>query len=175
MKNIICFGGSNSSASINQKLVGYIANENKDLAAFEVVNLNDYRAPLFGVDEMKENGIPDSMKTLMEKFKAADAIMVSVAEHNGSITAALKSTFDWLSMIEQKFFLNKPTVFLSTSPGPRGAASALKHMVEIMPYRGADIKGSYSLGSFSEKFENQDFKETKEYQEILDILKEGIL
>jgi NAD(P)H-dependent FMN reductase len=93
-------------------------------------------------------GVPESMQSLHEKMKAADGLIVSAAEHNGSMAAVLKNTFDWLSMLEQKFFLNKPTVFLSTSPGPRGASSSLKHLVEIMPFRGANIVGHFSLPSF---------------------------
>lgn len=146
MKRILAFAGSNSSTSINHQLLSVISKEFE--LDFELISLRDYEAPLFGVDLKNEQGVPSSMEALMEKMKSADGLIVSAAEHNGSMASVLKNTFDWLSMLEQKFFLHKPTVFISTSPGPRGAASSLKHLVEIMPYRGADIVGSLSVPSF---------------------------
>ncbi len=148
MKKILAFAGSNSSNSINHQLLEVIGKEVE--VDFELISLRDYEAPLFGIDLRMEQGVPDSMKAFHEKMQEADGLIVSAAEHNGSMAAVLKNTFDWLSMFEQKFFLNKPTVFFSTSPGPRGAASALKHLVEIMPYRGAEIVGHLSVPSFSE-------------------------
>lgn len=174
-QRIVCFGGSNSSESINQKLIEYIAVNNSNIADFKIVNLRKHAAPLFGVDEFEENGIPQTIVELMEVLKTADALLISVAEHNGSITAALKSTFDWLSKLEGKFLLNKPTIFLSASPGARGGASALKHMLDIMPYRGADIKGSMAIGNFNDIFENQEFRDTEVYQSIVDLIKKELL
>jgi len=143
MKKILAFAGSNSSTSINHQLLEAIGKEVQ--VEFELVSLRDYEAPLFGADLKNEQGVPDSMVALHDKMQSADGILLSAAEHNGSMAAVLKNTFDWLSMLEQKFFLNKPTVFISTSPGPRGAASALKHLVEIMPF---DIVGHMSVPSF---------------------------
>lgn len=152
MKKILAFAGSNSSKSINHQLLEALGKEVQ--VDFELISLRDYEAPLYGVDLKNEQGVPESMKLLHEKMKSSDAIIVSAAEHNGSMTAVLKNTFDWLSMLEKKFFLNKPTVFLSTSPGPRGGASALKHLVEIMPFRGAEIIGHMTIPSFSESVNN---------------------
>lgn len=148
MKKILAFAGSNSSSSINHQLLQALASDFE--LDFELVSLRDFEAPLFGVDLKDAEGVPESMKALHEKMKAADGLLVSAAEHNGSMAAVLKNTFDWLSMLEQKFFLNKPTVFLSTSPGPRGASSSLNHLVDIMPHRGADIVGHFSLPSFND-------------------------
>lgn len=148
MKKILAFAGSNSSSSINQQFLEALST--KFNVKFELISLLDYEAPLFGIDEKESHGVPNTIYQLHDKMKHADGIVVSAAEHNGSMTAALKSTFDWLSMIDPKFFLSKPTLFLSTSPGNRGGASCLKHLVEIMPYRGAEIIGHYSMPSFHE-------------------------
>lgn len=149
MKKIIAFSGSNSKQSINQKLVRSIAAMHDGI---EVLNLRDYQAPMYGIDIEQESGFPESMLALHKKFKEADGFIVSTPEHNGSMPAALKNTIDWLSRIEPKVFNEKPTVFLSTSPGPRGGASALGHLVDIMPYRGANVIGSYSQGSFQDHY-----------------------
>ncbi len=160
MKKVVGFAGSNSSTSINHQLLNALA---KDFEVeFELISLRDYQAPLFGVDIKEEKGVPQSINDLHETMKSADGLIVSAAEHNGSMTVALKNTFDWLSMLEQKFFLNKPTVFISTAPGPRGGGSCLKHLVEIMPYRGADIVGSMSVPSFKDNVKegtiNEEFR-----------------
>lgn len=148
MKNILAFAGSNSTKSINHQFLEALSPLFEE--SIELISLRDFDAPLFGVDLMAASGIPENMLALSEKMKSADAIVVSVPEHNGSMPAVLKNTFDWLSMVDQKFFFNKPTIFVGTSEGPRGGQSAMKHIVEIMPFRGADIVGSYSLASFSE-------------------------
>ena len=161
MSKIIAFSGSNSKESINQQLIKAVAKlvEGHDV---EVLDLRDYVAPLNGIDLENEEGIPASMKALKTKMKEADGFIVSTPEHNGSMPAVLKNTIDWLSRIEQKVFDEKPTVFLSTSPGPRGGASALGHLVAIMPYRGANVVGHYSLGSFGDHYNEGTLDETSE-------------
>lgn len=153
MKKIIAFSGSNSSKSINQKLATIAAGYVKNVEV-EILDLRDYEAPLYGIDLEEEQGIPAGMKELSLKFASADGFIVSSPEHNGSMPAVLKNTIDWLSRIEQKVFGNKPTLFLSTSPGPRGGISALQHLVTIMPFRGANVVGGISIGSFQTKVEN---------------------
>ena len=116
------------------------------------------------------------MLALEEKMNEADGFIVSSPEHNGSMPAVLKNTIDWLSRIEQKVFNDKPTVFMSTSPGPRGGASALGHLVDVMPYRGANVVGHYSLGSFGEHYSEGvlDESTSSEIKEVLDILVKAI-
>lgn len=150
MTKILAFAGSNSAESINHKflesLIPHIS------AEVELISLRDYKAPLFGVDLKNEMGVPNSIRLLHQKMQEADALLVSAAEHNGSMTAVLKNTFDWLSILEPLFFFDKPTVFLSTAPGKRGGASVMKHLLEIMPYRGAKIVGSFSLANFEDHY-----------------------
>jgi NAD(P)H-dependent FMN reductase len=170
MSKIIAFSGSNSSQSINQQFINATAPLINGVEV-EVIDLRDYPAPLYGIDLEVSDGIPSSMQSLKNKLQEADGFLISSPEHNGSMPAVLKNTIDWLSRIEQKVFDDKPTVFMSTSPGPRGGMSALEHLVAIMPYRGAKIVGSYSLGSFGENV--VDGKLSKEKQtELLPILSE---
>ena len=151
MGKILAFSGSNSKNSINQKLIR-LTSELIEEHEVEVIDLRDYDAPLYGIDLEIENGIPSSMKALSEKMSAVDGYIISTPEHNGSMSALLKNTIDWLSRFEQKTFQNKPTVFMSASPGPRGGISALSHLVDVMPYRGAEVVGHYALGSFGEHY-----------------------
>ena len=153
MKKIIAFAGSNSKNSINQRLIEAIS-KLIGQHEVEVINLANYAAPVYGIDHEIEYGVPDSIKDLFSVFNTSDAFIVAIPEHNGSMPAVLKNTIDWLSRVESgvKVFREKPVVFVSTSPGPRGAQSALSHVVEIMPYRGAHVVGSLSFGSFDSHF-----------------------
>ena len=94
--------------------------------------------------------------------------MISLAEHNGSYTAAFKNIYDWISVIEADVWCSKPILLLSTSNGIRGGKTVLEtaynrfsrdYKYEI-PY--------FSLPSFNKNFDinegildvrlNQDFQ-----------------
>ncbi|MFC1567837.1 NADPH-dependent FMN reductase [Pseudomonadota bacterium] len=149
---IIAFGASTSKESINKIMASYAANL-IDGAQVELLDLNDFEVPLFSQDKETEIGQPQLAKDFLAKLESADAIVISFAEHNGSYTAAYKSLFDWCSRINQKVFQQKPAIFLSTSPGPGGAASVLASAVNSAPFFGADVKGSLSIPSFYENFD----------------------
>jgi len=85
-----------------------------------------------------------------------DMLVLSFAEHNGSYTAAWKNLFDWASRIEKKVFQDKPVIYLSTSPGPGGAASVMKTAVESAPFFGAHVVESVSVPSFHENYDPED-------------------
>ena len=163
MKKIIAFGASSSKTSINKHLAIYAANLFKS-ATVEVLDLNDYEMPIFSVDKEKESGIPQLAHDFFTKIGSADLIVISFAEHNGSYSAAFKNIFDWSSRINAKTFQEKPTLLLSTSPGPRGGLTVLEIVKNRFPFQGAIVKGSFSLPSFHQNFEaekgiiNNEFK-----------------
>lgn len=171
MKKIIAFSGSNSSSSINQQLIVAVSKYIKDVdVEVEVISLRDYEAPLFGVDLESEIGSPDAMKALFEKIGEADGFLISTPEHNGLIPAVFKNTIDWLSRLGRKLFNDKPVVFLSTSPGGRGGASALGQLMSVMPHQGAKIIGGHSMGSFNDKMENGELIDGADKQAILGLI-----
>ena len=153
MKNIVAFSGSNSSKSINQQLIQAVS-KMVNGAEVNILNIRDYVAPIYGQDEEEENGFPESMVQFHKQIQSADGFIVSSPEHNGSMPAAFKNTIDWVSRMGGKVFNEKPTVFLSTSPGPRGGASVMGHLLSIMPYQGAKVIGGHSVGSFNDKVQN---------------------
>ena len=145
---ILAFGASNSTTSINKLLATYAASLIND-AKIEILDLNDFELPIFSEDLEKEIGQPK-----LAKINYADAIIVSFAEHNGTYTAAFKNLFDWASRITRDVYQNKPVVFISTSPGPGGAANVLKVATEAAKYFAADLKGSLSVPSFYDNFDS---------------------
>jgi NAD(P)H-dependent FMN reductase len=149
---VIAFGASNSKKSINKLMASYAANLIEGVQV-ELLDLNDFEAPLFSEDREMEIGQPQPAKDFLAKLESADAIVISFAEHNGSYTAAYKNLFDWCSRINQKVFQQKPAIYLSTSPGPRGAANVLAAAVNSAPHFGADVKGNLSIPSFYDNFD----------------------
>ncbi|MDO6676133.1 NAD(P)H-dependent oxidoreductase [Tenacibaculum sp. 1_MG-2023] len=153
MKKIIAFAGSNSKKSINKQLVIY-ASVLQQKAEASVLDLNDYPLPIYGIDEEMENGIPENAVKFLEKIKEADGIIVSLAEHNGNFTVALKNIIDWMSRIEQKVWHNKPMLLLSTSPGARGGSSSMEIAKNGFPHMGANVIADFSLPKFYDNFKS---------------------
>jgi len=157
---ILALGATNSVNSINQQLAHYAASLVQG-AEINLIDLNDYELPLFGIEKETELGQPELAKALFEQIGQADALVISFAEHNGSYTVAYKNIFDWMSRIDQKVFQSKPMVMLSTSPGPGGAVSVLQAASGSAPYFAGDVKGTFSLKSFFDNFDStQDDKIT---------------
>ena len=113
----------------------------------EVIRLTDYYIPLFSVD-IEKKGFPKEVIRLHSKIREADRIIISVAEHNGNITAFFKSIVDWISRYDREFLKDKKWLLLSTAPGKRGGASALAIAKKTLNYFKGDLFGTYSLGNF---------------------------
>ncbi|MFA0441694.1 NADPH-dependent FMN reductase [Vibrio sp. 10N.286.49.C2] len=149
---VIAFGASTSGTSINKLLATYAANQIEG-ADVEVLDINQYEVPLFSEDKEKEIGQADGAKQFLDAIAQADALVISYAEHNGHFPAAYKNLFDWATRIEREVFAGKPAVYLSTSPGPGGAANALAAAVNSAPYFGGNVKASVSVPSFYDNFD----------------------
>jgi len=93
MKKIIAIGGSSSKQSINKRFATYVANQ-VNATTITVADLNDFELPLYSIDLENEKGIPDNAKRLDDLIASADGLVISLAEHNGSYTAAFKNAYD---------------------------------------------------------------------------------
>ena len=152
---ILAFAASNSKNSINHQLAKYTANLHQD-ATVEILYIDDYELPIFSTSREEQLGQPALAKQFFNKIGNADALIISFAEHNGSYTAAYKNLFDWVSRIDHKVFQDKPTILLSTSPGPGGASSVLASATQSAPFFAADVKASISVPSFFDNFNVED-------------------
>lgn len=151
MKHIIAFAGSNSKNSINKDLVVY-ASSLMNGVEVEILDLNDFDLPLYGIDLEKEQGIPEDAHKFLKLIEGSDGIILSLAEHNGAYTTVFKNLFDWMSRIESKTFLGKPMLLMAASPGGRGGASVLQIAQDRFPYHNADIKAVFSFPNFGNNF-----------------------
>ena len=151
MNKIVAFGASNNSKSINRKLAEWASKRLKDTKV-DLLDLNDYEFPIYSSDREQENGIPEKAYQFKDALRAADGIVISFAEHNGSYSAAFKNILDWVSRIERPLWLNKPMFLLATSPGQRGGQGVLTSAVKSFPHQGGQVVASYSLPSFNQNF-----------------------
>jgi chromate reductase len=151
---IIAFAASNSTKSINKKLVTYASGLLKG-ASVEVLDLNDYEMPLFSADREVEMGQLELAKQFLAKIETSDAVIISFAEHNGSYSAAYKNLFDWCSRINRSVYQDKPVVLLASSPGKGGGSKVLSAAINSMPFFGGVVKGSFSLPNFHANFDSE--------------------
>lgn len=77
--------------------------------------------------------MPDSVKRVADKVRAADGLIFAIPENNYSVSAPLKNIYDWLSRGGDKAAVyQKPVAFVST--GAKGAVNAQAHMKDIIAY-----------------------------------------
>lgn len=165
MKNLIALGASNSKDSINKKLAVYTASKVKN-AKVEVVDLNDYELPLYGVDLEAKNGIPEKAEKLSEVIESSDGLVISLAEHNGSYTVAFKNTIDWLSRLDIRVWKDKPLLLLATSPGGRGGKMVLETAKTSFPFVGGYVVADFSLPNFYDNFTEEGISNNESKAEL---------
>lgn len=158
MKKIVALGGSNSKKSINKTFANFVAGELEGTETI-LLDLNDFDLPMYGIDIETENGFPGDAERLNGIIEAADGLVVSLAEHNGSYSVAFKNAFDWLSRIDQKVWKNKPMLLMAASPGGRGGASVLQTAKGTFPHLGGNIIADFSLPSFYDNFSTDGLKD----------------
>ena len=148
---ILTFGASTSASSINRQFAKYAASQ---LQGAELTDLDSrtFELPVFNVDLETADGIPSSAKRFLELIQSHDALVVSLAEHNGTYTSAFKNLYDWTSRLDQRIWSGKPMLLLSTSPGARGGATVMEAAKATFPRMGAQVIGSFSLPSFYDHF-----------------------
>ena len=153
MASILAFAGSNSSTSINFKLVRYTSNL-VDLDV-ELLNMANHTFPMFSEDRENQLGFPETITEMMSRISEADALIISVNEHNGGISAYFKNVLDWLSRVDRSYLEGTKIFLMSTSPGKRGGVSALEYAKSVLPRVGANIVTTFTLPSFYSNFNDE--------------------
>ena len=138
MEKILAFAGSTRRDSFNKKLIR-VAAEAARQAGGEVtlIDLADYRLPLYDGDLEAESGQPENSQRLYDLFKSHQALLLSCPEYNSSITAVLKNVIDWVSRPrpgepELVAFTGKVAALMSASPGGFGGMRGLVHVRAIL-------------------------------------------
>lgn len=171
MATILAFAGSNSSTSVNFKLVKYTASLIQQHYV-QLLNMAHFPFPMYSSDYEKEKGFSNSLVELREDIRKADGIILSVNEHNGGLSAYFKNLTDWLSRLDIKFLDGKKVLLMSASPGKRGGLSSLELTKKSLPRFGAEIISTFSLPSFNGNFDTEngitDSDLSKRHKEAVD-------
>lgn len=156
---ILTIPATNSRNGINAQLLDHVG----DLltgglmpdAQVEQLDLNEFELPIYSTERQEREGIPEVARRFFDRIGAADAVVVSFAEHNGSYSAAWKNTYDWASRINMSVYQGKKVVMLAATPGPRAGAGVLGAATTTAPFFGADLVGSLGVGSFHDNFDSE--------------------
>ena len=177
MKTILLFAGSNSSTSINKKLIDYTATLIEQAEA-KVIDLRDFEPPMFSIDLEKEVGTHPKIKQLVELIEAADGVVVSTPEHNSMPPAFFKNILDWLSRVQKirgegpQYLHEKPTLIMSTGPGRGGAVKGRELAKTVLNYANANFIGEFSLPSFFENFQEGKIVNEEINNELKELIKQ---
>ena len=125
MKKILTIGASSSSKSINRIFANFAAESLGIECEIKELDLRQYEMPIYSEDLQNLSGIPKKAFDFKSEISNSDALVISLAEHNGSYTAAFKNIYDWISVIETDVWCSKPILLLSTSTGARGGKTVL--------------------------------------------------
>ena len=135
---ILAFAGSTRTDSLNKKLAR-AALEGAAEAGAETtfIDLRDYPLPLFDEDLEAAEGLPENAARLRELFLSHDGLLIASPEYNGSLSAVLKNTIDWLSRRQGDeaplvCFREKVALLVAASPGGLGGLRGLRHLNTIL-------------------------------------------
>ena len=140
---------------MNKKLASFVANKIAPQEAI-LIDLNDYEMPIYSDDRKKVDGIPEKAYEFKNLIKASDGIVISLAEHNGSYTAAFKNIYDWISVIEEIVWNYKPILLLSASNGSRGGKSVMNAALSRFSQQSKHEIPNFSLPKFEENFSDKE-------------------
>ncbi len=171
MKKILAIGASNSENSINKIFATHIAHQ-ITITKITVLNWEELELPLYSPDLEQEKGIPENVIHFKKQIEDSDALVISLAEHNGLPTSAFKNLWDWTSRIDAKIWSYKPLFLSATSPGARGGANVLRITKELMPHFGGNVIADFSLPEFHNNFQNGQIIHTEKAKELEEKIKE---
>ncbi len=130
----LVFGASLRKDSLNRRLArvaGKRLMESETAAgravAIDQAEFREFPMPVFDEDLETSAGSPAGADALIARIAAADAIILSSPEYNGSIPGPLKNAIDWVSRAEPVPLVGKPLLILAASPGVLGGTRGLWH------------------------------------------------
>ena len=138
---LLIFAGSTRQASFNRKLAHAAAAQAR-AAGTEVtlIELADFDIPIYNAD-LEAKGTPLDVMKLKQLMFDHPAWIICSPEYNGSYTALLKNTIDWVSSPVKsdpawqdgfKSFTGKVVGVLSASPGAMGGLRSQSHLVPLL-------------------------------------------
>ncbi|MDP3891829.1 NADPH-dependent FMN reductase [Nocardioides sp.] len=135
MVGIVLISGSVRADSANAAVLRAVADQltaASGLGSTVSVATAPIDVPLFDED-VEAVGWPAPVQGLREVVAAADALIISTPEYNGSMPGGLKNALDWLSRPHGASLLEgKLVATLSASPSPYGGKWAQDHLRHVL-------------------------------------------
>ena len=163
---LLVFAGSTRLDSFNRKLAGVAATLARASGA-EVthIELRDFDIPMYNAD-LEARGTPPDVMKLKKMMHDHAAWIICSPEYNGSYTALLKNTIDWVSSPVKgdpewsdgfKSFTGKVAGVLSASPGALGGLRSQSHLVPLLFNSQCWVAPTtFALGNAGMAFDAQD-------------------
>lgn len=120
-KKILAIAGSIRKASINKAVLKHIANtfgEEIDIEIYKQVG----QLPIFNPD-LEGDQLPEIIKVLQAKIKAADGIIISTPEYVFSLPGNLKNLLEW--NVATTLFSQKPVALIVAAASGEKALESL--------------------------------------------------
>lgn len=157
---ILAFAGSARKESFNKKMVRIAAAGARAAGAeVTVMELEQFRLPLFDQDEEAEHGLPENGRKIKDLMLAHQGFLIAAPEYNSSITPLLKNTIDWASRPvpgepPMACFAGKVAVVMSASPGALGGLRGLVTLRSILGNIGTLVlTETYSISRAMDAFD----------------------
>jgi chromate reductase len=132
MINILAFSGSTRSGSYNKKILSLAVQGAQEADAYvTVINLLDYKLPIYDGDLEDSDGIPVNCTKLKKLFLTHQGLLLALPEYNSSFSAVFKNCIDWISRPTPgeteplPCFKNKIAALMSASTGKLGGIRGL--------------------------------------------------
>jgi len=142
---ILVFAGSTRTGSLNRKLATLAAGELRN-AGMDVTlaDLRDYPMPLYDGDSEAASGVPENVRRFKDLVRGHHALVIASPEYNGSFSALVKNTIDWISRPAPgepplAVFRGKQAALASESPGPGAGKRGLRHLRELLEMIGMKV------------------------------------
>lgn len=184
MASILALAGSTRKDSFNRKLIHTAVRlAEQQGAKVTLIELKDYELPLYQGDLEADSGVPDAAIELKKLFLAHQGILIAAPEYNGSITALLKNTIDWVSRPTSKLeggnngaapYQGKVVGLMAASPGALGGLRGLVHVRQILTNLGCIVHPSQvAIGAAGQAFDaDGQLKDDKQRQMVSDLVKQ---
>ena len=131
MTKLLGLSGSLRAASYNTMLVNAAARS----FAPDHFQMADLRLPLYDND-LEDKGMPDSVATLCDQIRWADALIFATPEYNKGPSGVMKNALDWISRAKPWVTEGKPTAVLTATAGMAGGQRAKSAMyLYLIPFR----------------------------------------
>ncbi len=140
----------------------------------------DLNFPLYNGDDEDASGVPEAVQNVADQISAADAILISTPEYNGSISGVLKNALDWVSRTKGGVWHDKPVAIMSAAAGRTGGALAQYSLRSAMvPFRARLVNGpQVMIANSGSEFDENGVLASERYRntltDLMDVLRAEI-